>query len=303
MNYHFILVFSIIQYTYCQDIGIQAYERNNFEKARLYYEKIINERDNNKDAKFGAGSSLFKQNDLDNALEYFNQVVDSDDLQLASKATYNIGNIYREKGDYEKSLASYKRAITLDASNNDAKVNFELLKYMLQNNSQQQQGNEDSSGANEQEQNGQQELEGDSSGANEQEQNGQQEREGDSSGANEQEQNDQQEREGDSSGANEQEQNNQQERKGEDNQSSNLKQDKQEEQESFGGQDLKNEEPFGQHKESESPPDNSEKTGTSLKSDKMIQAEAILDAIKDQEKINQKIKIRMKASKKMEKDW
>ena len=39
------------------------------------------------------------------------------------------------------------------------------------------------------------------------------------------------------------------------------------------------------------------------KTDQQIQAEAILNALKDQEKINQKRQIKKARSRKMEKDW
>ena len=46
-----------------------------------------------------------------------------------------------------------------------------------------------------------------------------------------------------------------------------------------------------------------QKESDEQKTDQQIQAEAILNALKDQEKINQKRQIKTARSRKMEKDW
>ena len=75
------------------------------------------------------------------------------------------------------------------------------------------------------------------------------------------------------------------------------KQENQEDQVEQG--DEKDEDIDGQHEAAEKAQDKEDEP----KTDKQIQAEAILNALKDQEKINQKRQISKSKSKKLEKDW
>ena len=204
---HIILLIVSIHFMFGQDKGKSAYNDQRYGDAKKYYQDILSKRKNDNAAKFGLGVTAYKQKDIETALSSLNAAKNSEDSKLASKAYYNLGNMLREQNKMDESLAFYKKAIELDPSDQDAKINFELLKQVIQE--QQNQEQQD------------------------------------------QEQQDQ-------------EQQNQ-------------------EQQDQGQKDKK--ENDGQ------------------KTDQQIQAEAILNALKDQEKINQKRQIKKARSRKMEKDW
>ena len=204
---HIILLIVSIHFMFGQDKGKSAYNDQRYGDAKKYYQDILSKRKNDNAAKFGLGVTAYKQKDIETALSSLNTAKNSEDSKLASKAYYNLGNMLREQNKMDESLAFYKKAIELDPSDQDAKINFELLKQVMQE--QQNQEQQDQEQQNQEQQNQEQQ---------------------------DQEQKDKKENDG-------------------------------------------------------------------QKTDQQIQAEAILNALKDQEKINQKRQIKKARSRKMEKDW
>ena len=228
-----------------QDKGKKAYEEGHYDEARVYYEHVLKNRKKDDGAQFGLGVTAHQQKDMETAARALNNAMNSDDKSLASKAMYNLGNMFRDQQKMEESLALYRKAIELDPTDEDAKVNYELLKQVLQQQEQQQQDKQN------------------------QEQ--------------DQEKQDQQKQDQDSEGQNEQNKNQDNQEKGEDQQQSQSEKEKE-----------KKEQQQSQAKKDET---------QDQKTDKQMQAEAILNALKDQEKINQKRQIAKSKSRKLEKDW
>ena len=122
-----------------QDKGKKAYEEGHYDEARVYYEHVLKNRKKDDGAQFGLGVTAYQQKDMETAARALNNAMNSDDKSLASKAMYNLGNMFRDQQKMEESLALYRKAIELDPTDEDAKVNYELLKHVLQQQEQQQQ--------------------------------------------------------------------------------------------------------------------------------------------------------------------
>jgi len=225
-----------------QDKGKKAYEEGHYDKARVYYEHVLKNRKKDDGAQFGLGVTAYQQKDMETAARALNNAMNSDDKSLASKAMYNLGNMFRDQQKMEESLALYRKAIELDPTDEDAKVNYELLKQVLQQQEQQQQDKQ-----------------------------------------NQEQDQEKQKQDQDSEGQNEQNKNQDNQEKGEDQQQSQSEKEKE-----------KKEQQQSQAKKDET---------QDQKTDKQMQAEAILNALKDQEKINQKRQIAKSKSRKLEKDW
>ena len=221
--------FLVIQFYFSQDKGLSSFEKKDYKQSYDYYLNVLENRKNDISAKFGAGISAFKNQDVETGMKYLQEVSKSEDEILASKAYFNLANIYKDQNRLEESIYHYKKAIELNSSDMDAKINFELLKQMLK-----QEENKESQG-----------------------------------------------NQGD---------------EGDDNQEG------QEDQSNQGNEGDENQE--GQEDQSNQA-SNSNNNGSDSKelSDKEIQAEAILNALKDQEKINQKQKLLKFKAKTVEKDW
>jgi len=234
----FIILFSV-SFSLSQDKGINYYQNGEFEEARNYYESLIRERGNNPQAQFGRGSSSFQQGDMETAEQAFEQSIKSSDLNLRSKALYNLGNTFYQNKKTAEALAYYRKALELDPNDKEAKYNYEFLRY------QQDPPDEDNQKKDQSE---------------EEENKEEQEQE-------KQEEKDQQDKEEEK-----QQEQQQQEQQQQEQQQQEQQQQEQEASEEQKTQDLK-------------------------------QAESILDALKQDEKIMQKQQIARAKSRKLAKDW
>jgi tetratricopeptide (TPR) repeat protein len=115
-----------------QDKGRKAYESGKYDEACAYYEHVLNNRKNDAAAQFGLGATAYKQQDMELATRSLNAVKNSDDPSLAAKALYNLGNMFRDQQKMAESLAMYRKAIELDPMDEDAKINYELLKQVIE---------------------------------------------------------------------------------------------------------------------------------------------------------------------------
>ena len=153
-----------------QDKGKKAYEEGHYDEARVYYEHVLKNRKKDNGAQFGLGVTAYQQKDMETAARALNNAMNSDDKSLASKAMYNLGNMFRDQQKMEESLALYRKAIELDPTDEDAKVNYELLKQVLQQQEQQQQEDKQNQ-EQDQEKQDQQKQDQDSEGQDEQNKN------------------------------------------------------------------------------------------------------------------------------------
>ena len=153
-----------------QDKGKKAYEEGHYDEARVYYEHVLKNRKKDDGAQFGLGVTAYQQKDMETAARALNNAMNSNDKSLASKAMYNLGNMFRDQQKMEESLALYRKAIELDPTDEDAKVNYELLKQVLQQQEQQQQEDKQNQ-EQDQEKQDQQKQDQDSEGQDEQNKN------------------------------------------------------------------------------------------------------------------------------------
>ena len=165
-SFAFLLYLGVL---FSQDKGKKAYEEGRYDEARVYYEHVLKNRKKDDGAQFGLGVTAYQQKDMETAARAFNNAMNSDDKSLASKAMYNLGNMFRDQQKMEESLALYRKAIELDPTDEDAKVNYELLKQVLQQQEQQQQDKQNQE--QDQEKQDQQKQNQDSEGQDEQNKN------------------------------------------------------------------------------------------------------------------------------------
>jgi Ca-activated chloride channel homolog len=123
------------------DKGIDHYNNNEFEKARQYYESILIDSNDDPAANFGLGSTAFQQQDYAAAMKGFETALGTDNDKLKSSAYYNMANILAQNQRLEESLAFFRKSLELNPSDLDGKINYELIKFQLQQ--QQQQQNKD----------------------------------------------------------------------------------------------------------------------------------------------------------------
>ena len=278
----FILSLSL-RLLYSQDQGLDAFENRDYKKSYDYYLNVLNGRKDDLSAKYGAGISAFKNQDIEIGKNYLIEVSKSENDFIASKAHYNLGNIYKDESKLKKSLYHYKKAIERNDLDEDARINFELVKNMLN------QQNEDSNSQNDQSKDSDENQE-DESEQNSQSESSDENQAGDNENTSQDDGNDESEE-------NESEQNSQSESSDENQADDNKNTSKND------GNDENQEDENEQNKNSNGSDQNPNIEDVNKPSDQQIQAEAILNSLKTQEKINQKQKLLKVKARKLEKDW
>ena len=134
-------IFILIQFIYSQDKGLSSFEKENYRESFEYYMNVLDSRENDISAKFGAGISAFKNQEIETGMKYLQEVSNSEDEILSSRAHFNLANIFKDNNKYEESLYHYKKAIELNSKDRDSKINYELLKKMLSQEDQESQSN------------------------------------------------------------------------------------------------------------------------------------------------------------------
>ena len=213
------------------DDGLNNYKNKKFEEAKSYYEQILLTKENDAAASLGLGASQYQLGDIPNAAKSFEEALKSKNTNIQDRAYYNLGNSLYNQQKMEESIAYYRKALELNPNDDDAKFNYELAKYIAQQQDQNQDNQDDQKDNQDQQQN-------------------------------------------DSKNDDDQDNNPQDTDKEEP--------DKQEDEESDSSQDEKRDTP---------------------KTQKQMNAEAILDALKNEEQIHQKVKMAQQSSRKFEKDW
>jgi tetratricopeptide (TPR) repeat protein len=128
----FVILGLILGVALSQDKGQKAYNDGKYHEARSYYEHVLKNREKDDAAHFGLGATAYQQQDMETAARSLNSIMNSEDKSLASKAMFNLGNMFRDQQKMEESLALYRKAIELDPTDEDAKVNYEMLKQVVQ---------------------------------------------------------------------------------------------------------------------------------------------------------------------------
>ena len=291
-----IFIFILIQFIYSQDKGLSSFEKENYKESFEYYLNVLDSRENDISAKFGAGISAFKNQDIETGMKYLQEVSNSEDEILSSRAHFNLANIFKDENKLEESLYHYKKAIELNSKDRDSKINYELLKKMLSQEDQESQSNPGDEGDKSQEDQESQSNPGDEGDKSQEDQESQSNPgdEGDKS----QEDQESQSNPGDEGDKSERRSKSQSNPGDEGDKS----QEDQESQSNPGDEGDKNQEDQGIQNSKPSDAKNNRPESEEL-SDKQIQAEAILNALKNQEKINQKQKLIKFKAKTLEKDW
>lgn len=108
--------------------GRQAYEAGRFEDALSAFEQAKKERPNDLAVEFNRGDALMKLGRYDEAQQAFQRVADAKEPpELRQKATYNLGNVHAATGNTREALKAYRRALTMDPADTQARHNYEVL--------------------------------------------------------------------------------------------------------------------------------------------------------------------------------
>lgn len=121
--------------------GNEAYNKNEFESAAEQYRKVVTKSPGNTTAQYNLGNALYKSNKTDEALNaYDNAATHLLVKDEKAKALYNKGVVYQNNKKLPECIEAYKKALKLNAKDDDARQN---LQKALQQLKQQQQENKE----------------------------------------------------------------------------------------------------------------------------------------------------------------
>lgn len=131
--------------------GISQYHEGDFKNAGENFSSARAERPDDSRIAYNQGNALFREGKFEDALKAFNQsAMDEKNSTLRKNAIYNTGNTLVKMEKLEEAESAYKKVLTLDPADMDAKFNLEYVRQQLkekekqkQNSDQGEENNED----------------------------------------------------------------------------------------------------------------------------------------------------------------
>ena len=122
--------------------GNGYYQASQFDMAISQYRKALEAEPNNTTAQFNLANALQKQKKYDEAIQQLDQLAyATNDRKLKASAYYNQGVAHSHLKNLDQSIESYKSALRLDPTDQQAREN--LQKALLEQKKKQQQQQKD----------------------------------------------------------------------------------------------------------------------------------------------------------------
>ncbi len=118
--------------------GNALYQQSLYDEALEMYNDAQIDAPESPELHFNIGNVNYRKEDHENAIETYLKSFNTDDIRLESKADYNIGNAKYRLGEktgnialWREAMEFYRRAIELDADDEDAKYNLEFVEKKI----------------------------------------------------------------------------------------------------------------------------------------------------------------------------
>lgn len=122
----------------------QAYQAGDFSEAISKYHYLLDTmKVEDERIRLNLANAYYQTNDTTNALNNYGSVTESNLNVIKSTAYQQTGIIQHQQKKYKEALESFKQAIKVDPSNEEARYNYEMLKKFLKEQEQKQDQNKD----------------------------------------------------------------------------------------------------------------------------------------------------------------
>ena len=125
--------------------GNRLYAQENYNEAISSYDQALLEKPEAREPKFNKANSYYRLDDLAEAMDLYKEVAaESKDMKLVTKAKYNLGNCFFQRGikqrdsNLQKALEDLKTSIThwrgvldIDPQNEKAAKNIEVARLII----------------------------------------------------------------------------------------------------------------------------------------------------------------------------
>ncbi|WP_345992370.1 VWA domain-containing protein [Sulfurimonas sp. HSL-1716] len=110
------------------DDAKKSYEKGDYKKSSLLYDKYVKEHDTN-EANYNLASALYKDKKYKKASHLYNSVHFADKKKQAG-VLYNLANSYAKSGKLQEALDTYNKSLSLK-DDEDAKINRDIIEKLL----------------------------------------------------------------------------------------------------------------------------------------------------------------------------
>jgi Ca-activated chloride channel family protein len=111
----------------------EAFKRGDYSAAVAHYKFLVDSIGVNEDAVLlNFANAHYLAKDTASALTRYQQVMESPQNQIRSKAHQQLGILANQQGRAEEALKHFKEAIKAEPTNDDARYNYEMLKKKLE---------------------------------------------------------------------------------------------------------------------------------------------------------------------------
>jgi len=117
----------------------QAFEQSAFDQATDLYDEALTLEPESAVISYNLGNALYRQGKFDEATSALLRGSLSDDPQVRQNSLFNLGNAFVQLQKYPEALTAYRKALELDPTDLDTKINYEKALQLLQQQQQQQQ--------------------------------------------------------------------------------------------------------------------------------------------------------------------
>jgi Ca-activated chloride channel homolog len=112
--------------------GIAQYHEGNFKEAGKNFASASTDRPDDTRLGYNLGNSYYKGENFPEALKAFtHSSLNEKDPNIIKNSIYNTGNTLVKMGKLEEAETAYKKVLSLDASDMDAKYNLEYVRQEL----------------------------------------------------------------------------------------------------------------------------------------------------------------------------
>lgn len=112
--------------------GNRHYRKGRLGKAKSAYEKALRSKPESSEIAFNLGNTYYKEGSFAESLKNFKSAAGkASGPELQARAFYNIGNTLYRQEDLNKAGEFYKQALRIDPKDQDAKYNLELVERAL----------------------------------------------------------------------------------------------------------------------------------------------------------------------------
>jgi tetratricopeptide (TPR) repeat protein len=107
--------------------GMSAYDKGNYEDALKKFEEAKKGLPQSAAVEFDRANTLYRLGRLDEARDAYHQVAELDQGELRAKDYYNLGDAWARLGNDKEAIAAFRKALTLDPNDAQARHNLEVM--------------------------------------------------------------------------------------------------------------------------------------------------------------------------------